>query len=220
MPGTLYAGASGFAYSSWRGDFYPADARPEEFLSRYAERLNSVELHGAFRRLPAAEQFRRWGDQTPASFRFAVKISWRISHRGDVSLVPTFSERARALGDRLGPIYVKLERARDDGFLALLLDSLDPDFQYAVALDHPTWEGSTADDALDAAGVARIGRLDGTPPFRYLRLRDTPYDDAALASWAERLRPLLQSGLDVYCYSRHEDEPHAPLAAERLARLV
>jgi uncharacterized protein YecE (DUF72 family) len=220
VSGTLYAGSSGFSYPSWRGGFYPRDARPDELLARYAERLNSVELHGAFRRLPAAEQFRRWGGQTPASFRFAVKMSWRISHGGDVSLVPTFCERVRALGDRLGPVYVKLERARDDGFLTLLLDSLDPAFRYAVALDHPSWEGSAADDALDAAGVARIGRLDGTAPFRYLRLRDTPYDDTQLAAWAERLRPVLAGGIDVFCYFRHEDEPHAPLAAERLLRLV
>jgi uncharacterized protein YecE (DUF72 family) len=220
MSGKLFAGTSGFSYPTWRGGFYPPDARPEDFLRRYAERLNSVELHGAFRRLPAVQQFERWAQQTPPSFRFAVKMSWRISHGGDVSLLPTFGERARALGDRLGPVYVKLERARDDGFLALLLDSLDPAFGYAFDLDHPTWVADEADPVLDRAGVARIGRLDGTAPFRYLRLRDPPYDDDALADWAERIRPLLAGGLDVYCYFRHEDEPRGALAAERLVRLL
>jgi uncharacterized protein YecE (DUF72 family) len=220
MGGTLYAGTSGFSYPTWRGGFYPRDARPEEFLQRYAERLNSVELHGAFRRLPAVEQFERWAAQTPAEFRFAVKMSWRISHRGDVSLLPTFGERAGTLGDRLGPIYVKLERARDDGFLTLLLDSLDPAFGYAVALDHPSWEGADVDAALDEAGVARINRLEGTAPFRYLRLREPPYDDDELEAWAARIRPLLTTGLDVYCYFRHEDEPRGAIDAERLLRLV
>jgi uncharacterized protein YecE (DUF72 family) len=220
MSGALYTGTSGFSYPTWRGGFYPRDARPEEFLSRYSERLNSVELHGAFRRLPPALQFERWAEQTPPSFRFAVKLSRRISHGGDVSLLPTFCERARALGDRLGPIYVKLERPRDDGFLGLLLDSLDPAFGYAVALDHPSWEGGEVDAALDAAGVARIGRLEGTAPFRYVRLREPPYDDAALADWAARIRPLLARDLDVYCYFRHEDEPRGALDAERLSSLV
>jgi uncharacterized protein YecE (DUF72 family) len=149
-----------------------------------------------------------------------VKLSRRISHGGDMSLLPTFCERARALGDRLGPIYVKLERARDEGFLALLLDSLDPAFGYAVALDHPTWEACDVDEVLDAAGVARIGRLEGTAPFRYLRLREPPYDDATLELWAARIRPLLAAGLDVYCYFRHEDEPRGALDAERLSKLV
>jgi hypothetical protein len=40
-----YVGASGFSYPTWKPDFYPADARPEEFLRRYAERLPSVELN-------------------------------------------------------------------------------------------------------------------------------------------------------------------------------
>jgi uncharacterized protein YecE (DUF72 family) len=218
--GALYAGTSGFSYATWRGGFYPRDARPEEFLSRYSERLDSVELHGAFRRLPAVAQFERWAEQTPPSFRFSVKLSRRISHGGDMSLLPTFCERARALGDRLGPIYVKLERPRDDGFLALLLDSLDPAFRYAVALDHPTWAAGDVDERLDAAGVARINRLEGTAPFRYLRLREPPYDDDALEAWAARLRPLLAAGLDVYCYFRHEDEPRGALDAERLSKLV
>ena len=221
VSGTLYAGTSGFSYPTWRGGFYPPDARPEDFLRRYAERLNSVELHGAFRRLPAVQQFERWAQQTPPPFRFAVKMSWRISHGGDVSLLPTFCERARALGDRLGPIYVKLERARDDGFLALLLDSLDPALGYAFDFDHPTWaEADEVDGALDETGVARIGRLEGTASFRYLRLREPPYDDAALAEWADRIRPLLAGGLDVYCYFRHEDDPRGALAAERLLDLL
>ena len=144
------------------------------------------------------QQFERWAQQTLPPFRFAVKMSWRISHGGDVSLLPTFCERARALGDRLGPIYVKLERARDEGFLALLLDSLDPALGYAFDFDHPTWaEADEVDGALDETGVARIGRLEGTASFRYLRLREPPYDDAALAEWAERIRPLLAGGLDV-----------------------
>ena len=40
-----YVGASGFSYPSWKPGFYPADAKPPEFLRRYAERLPSVELN-------------------------------------------------------------------------------------------------------------------------------------------------------------------------------
>ena len=68
--------------------------------------------------------------------------------------------------------------------------------------------------------MVRVDELEADAPFRYLRLRDTPYDEAELASWAERLRPLLAAGIDVYCYFRHEDEPTAPRYAERLLGLV
>ena len=52
--------------------------------------------------------------------------------------------------------------------------------------------------------------------FRYLRLREPPYSDQALREWAERLRPLLDGGVDVYTYFKHEDEPTAPAYAARL----
>ena len=65
-----------------------------------------------------------------------------------------------------------------------------------------------------------VNALEGEAPFRYLRLREPPYDDADLAGWAERLRPLLDEGVRVYCYFKHEDEPTGPLYAERLLELL
>jgi uncharacterized protein YecE (DUF72 family) len=41
-----------------------------------------------------------------------------------------------------------------------------------------------------------------------------------LAEWADRIRPLAASGIEVYCYFKHEDEPEAPRAAERLLSLL
>ena len=67
-------GTSGFGYSSWRPAFYPAEARPEEFLRLYAERLPSVELNVTGYRLPSEEQFRRWAAAAPDGFTFAVKM--------------------------------------------------------------------------------------------------------------------------------------------------
>jgi len=66
----------------------------------------------------------------------------------------------------------------------------------------------------------RVNSLEGEAPFRYLRLREPPYDEAAIAAWAERLRPLLDEGVPVYCYFKHEDEPTGPLYAERLLELL
>ena len=61
---------------------------------------------------------------------------------------------------------------------------------------------------------------DGDAPFRYLRLREPPYDDAGLQRWADRLRPLLEQGTHLYVYFKHEDEPTAPAYARRLMELL
>jgi uncharacterized protein YecE (DUF72 family) len=140
--------------------------------------------------------------------------------RGRVERVGEFCRAVRALGDRLGPIRVKVPQARDDGFLLLLLDSLDPDLLVALDFRHETWAAPEIDASLRERGVVRVNELEAIASFRYLRLRQPPYDDAALAAIAADVRPALEAGADVYAYFRHEDEPTAPTYAERLLRLV
>jgi uncharacterized protein YecE (DUF72 family) len=213
VPG-LYVGTSGWSYPTWRGGFYPEKARPAEFLRFYSERFSSVELNTSFYQLPAEEQFRAWAEQTPPDFRFAVKMTGRITHSGRLGLVGTFCERVRLLGERLGPVLVQLPetRPRDDGFLALLLGSLDPELEVAFEFRHESWAGADV--------PVTVNSLEGEAPFRYLRLREPPYDDAALKALAERLRPLLDRGIRIYCYFKHEDEPTGPAYAERLLELL
>ena len=42
MTARLYAGASGWSYPTWKPGWYPADAKPPDFLAYYAARLPTV----------------------------------------------------------------------------------------------------------------------------------------------------------------------------------
>jgi uncharacterized protein YecE (DUF72 family) len=204
-----YVGTSGFSYASWKPGFYPADARPEEFLARYAERLPSVELNTTGYRLPGEGHFLRWAEQTPETFRFAPKLQgWATRSLG------TFEERVRMLGPRLGPIRVAVQQSADPGFLTLLLGSLDPSTRVAFDFRHESWNG------LDVSPGVRVNDWEADAPFRYLRFRDPPYTDDDLRGFAERIAPLLAEGIEVFAYFRHEDEPTAPAYAERLLALL
>jgi uncharacterized protein YecE (DUF72 family) len=203
-----YVGTSGWSYPSWRGDFYPAGADPKTFLSFYAERLDTVELNTTGYRLPAEEQFTRWAEQTPDGFRFAVKMP--VTRRLDG--IGTFVERTGLLRDRLGPLRVVVQSARDDGLLTFLQGSLPPELEVAYDFRHESWAG------VDVP--VRVNDLESEAPFRYFRLRDPPYDDAALREWAARIRPLLEAGTRIFCYFKHEDEPTAPRYAQRLLELL
>jgi uncharacterized protein YecE (DUF72 family) len=205
--GRLWAGSSGWSYGSWRPDFYPSGLAPDRFLSFYAGRLPSVELNSTGYRLPSEEQFSRWAGQVPDGFRFAVKLPPRAL-RG----LGTFEERVRLLGDRLGPVRVVVESPRDDGLLALLLGSTG--LQLALDLRDPSW------DAADVSPAVRVGDWEADAPFRYLRFREPPYAESQLAELAERIRPLLAAGIDVFAYFRHEDAPDAPGYASTLLALV
>jgi uncharacterized protein YecE (DUF72 family) len=216
----LYVGTSGFSYPSWRGGFYPADARPNEFLRHYTARLPSVELNSTFYQLPSEEQFERWAAETPPTFRFAVTMSRRATGRGRIEGVEAFCQSVRALGDRLGPIRIKVPQARDDGFLLLLLGSLPDDLRFVLDFRDGSWDDPQVAAQVDARGIARVNDEGGAAPFRYVRLREPPYDDAELAAWAARFRELADAGTEVYAYFRHEDDPRGALYAERVLALA
>jgi uncharacterized protein YecE (DUF72 family) len=203
-------GTSGWSYPSWRPGFYPAGLDPSEFLGFYAERFATVELNTTGYRLPGEDQFRRWAEQAPTGFEFAPKLPGHRLRGLDV-----FEARVRALGDRLGPVRISLKSARDEGALELLLGSLDPSLRLAFDLEHPSWDG--VEERLAAAGAVRVNDLAHPAPFRYLRLREPPYDERALRDLAARLRDLSEP---AYVYFRHEDEPTAPAYAELLLELL
>ena len=207
-----YVGTSGWSYPTWKPGFYPADAKPADFLAHYASRFQTVELNTTGYRLPSEEQFERWAAQTPPGFLFSPKLnSYRTTDAG------TFEERVRRLGDRLGPIRVVVGYARDEGLLALMLGSLDPALRLAFDFRHESWAGIESNLPENAV---RVNDLEAETPFRYLRFRDPPYDDAALAELAAQLRPLHENGVQLLCYFRHEDKPSAPAYAERLRALL
>ena len=205
-----YVGTSGWSYPSWRPGFYASGTKPSEFLGRYAERLPSVELNSTGYRIPAEEQFGRWAEQTPDTFRFAVKMQ-----AYQLRQAATFEERVRLLGERLGPIRILVTQARDEGFLTFALGSLDPALRIAFDFRHDSWAGIELPE-----NAVRINELESKAPFRYLRFRDPPYDEDALEALAGRIRPLLAEGIRVYAYFKHEDEPSAPQYAQQLLELL
>jgi uncharacterized protein YecE (DUF72 family) len=193
-------GTSGWSYPSWRPGFYPAGARPEEFLAHYAQRFDTVELNTTGYRLPSEDQFRRWAEAVPDGFRFAPKLALTRLDR-----VPVFVERVALLGDRLGPIRITVQSVRDEGLLSYVVGSVDPGLELAFDFRHDSWEG--------IEGVVTVNDF-GADPFRYIRLREPPYADEEIRELSGRLRD------PAYVYFRHEDEPTAPAYAARLLELV
>ena len=208
----LYVGTSGWSYPTWRPEFYPAGTKNEDFLRHYSARFPTVELNTTGYRLPREELFERWAAQTPPGFMFAPKMN---AYRN--LNTATFEERVSLLGDRLGPIRAVVTWARDEGLLELILGSFDPETRLAFDFRHDSWDGIETDLPPNAV---RVNALEGAAPFRYIRLREPPYDDEQLEEWAARLRPLVEQEKEVYCYLRHEDEPTAPRYASRLIELV
>ena len=231
---TLYAGTSGFAYSSWKPAFYPQKLKSADFLAHYATRLNCVEINYTFRRLPSASTLQTWVEATPPGFVFAVKANMRITH----ILRLKNAEQATALffkmidplrtSRRLGPVLFQLPPAMKCD-VALLRDylALLPEGQrYAFEFRHTSWLADPVYDALRARNislcVAESERLEIpeiiTADFVYYRLRKPDYTEADIDIFASRSKVLLSTNRDLYLMFKHEETPEGALNAEKLLK--
>ena len=102
MP-NLYAGTSGFAYPSWKPDFYPDKLPSKKFLGYYSGRLNAVEVNYTFRRLPSVISRRAYSTTRAGCPNFRKR-------RGSRSSRPPvrWEKRGRSPGDgRFGSANTK-----------------------------------------------------------------------------------------------------------------
>ncbi len=221
MTGKLYAGASGFSYPSWKGGFYPADAKAEDFLRLYSERVNAVELNNTFYRVPPGGSVRPLGGAGPGRLPLRGDGQQAADLASGASRAWTSSAAWRAASATgWGRCASRCRRRATTGSSGSCWTRSTRRSPVALDFRHGSWDDPEVTARLDERGVARAGAWDGAADFRYLRLREPPYDEAALAALADRVRPLVTAGVDVYAFFRHEDEPTAPLYAERLRALV
>ena len=222
----LRVGTSGFAYKEWKGSFYPEKIQPADMLAAYASKLSAVEINNTFYRMPKREVVAQWASQVPEAFRFAVKVSQRITHRKrlkDVSEeLDYLLSVLEPLGDRLGTLLVQLPPFLrcDVARLEAFLDALDGRARAALEFRHESWLDVPVMQCLRDRGAALVvsetedgaGPLEALAEFGYLRLRRTDYTEASLREWWQRVRPLAWS--ELFVFFKHEDEAGGPAWAD------
>ena len=225
----LIAGASGYSFKEWRGDFYPADMKPEGMLAWYAERLPTVEINNTFYQMPKTAVLENWSRAAPQDFRFAIKASRRITHMARLKAetaadsVAYLYKNLAALGAKRGPVlfqlppFMKKDLPRLDEFLKLLPQGHHAAFEFR----NDSWFADDVYDSLRRAGASlcHSEREDNAPPplvetapWGYVRLRLETYSDQDLRQWSERLAAT--QWRQIYVYFMHE--PTAPRYARTL----
>jgi len=230
----LFAGASGFAYKSWKPGFYPADLPATRFLEHYASRLNAVEINYTFRRNPSPAAIEKWAAATGEGFRFCFKAPMRITHvlrlhnAGEAAEFFLRSIDPLRVLNRLGAVLFQLPPQFRAGLdrLQSFLDELPRDLRYAFEFRHPSWFDPKVYRALESRNVclcrAESEKLETpevmTADFVYLRLRKPNYTAADRRVIQEEAAGLLASGKDVFLFFKHEETPEGALYAEEMLR--
>jgi uncharacterized protein YecE (DUF72 family) len=166
----LRVGISGWRYAGWRGVFYPEGLAQRRELEYAGQRFNSVELNGSFYSLQWPSSYRRWADETPPGFRFAVKGSRFITHMLKLRevrrpLANFFAQGILLLGPKLGPILwqfpaaMRYDRQRFESFLRLLprtmADAGGLASEHAIARPDRAWTEPLHDGPLRYAFEVR-----------------------------------------------------------------
>lgn len=107
--GRIRIGISGWRYKGWRGTFYPQDLAQRRELEFAARHFDTIEINGSFYSMQRPQSFKRWHDETPDDFVFAVKGSRYITHmlklnNAETPLANFFAQGILRLGKKLGPI--------------------------------------------------------------------------------------------------------------------
>ena len=233
--GKVYAGTSGWAYATWKPDFYPAKLASAKFLGHYATRLNTVEVNYTFRHFPTEKLLRGWMAATPPDFQFAVKANQKITHIKRLKDVAEFTaEFVAALQPldaekKLGPVlfqlppYLKCDVALLKDFMSGLPRNLRSAFEFR----HVSWFTDEVYEAMRGANVAlcqaESEKLETpdvqTADFVYLRLRKEDYSARTTKVLTEKVTEHAKKG-DVFVYFKHEDTPEGALHAEGLLAAV
>lgn len=235
-----FIGTSGWHYKHWRNVFYPIDLPEKDFLSYYSQKFKTVEINNSFYRLPEAQTFAQWREQTPEGFLFAIKSNRYITHmkklKDPISPLKKMFDAAASLEPKSGPFLFQMPPRwkKNTTRLEEFLRSLPDEYRYTFEFRDEDWFADDIYNALSEKGAAFcIYDLNGclsplivTTDFVYIRLHGPGgpyqgmYSNQELDEWESRIRQWNRAGKDVYCYFDNDQNGYAVTNADILQNML
>ena len=226
----LFVGTSGWAYPSWKPEFYPEKLAQKNFLQYYSTQLNTVEVNFTFRQLVKDTTIQKWIAETPAGFRFGVKAHQVITHikrlKKTEDFVPRFLSTVQPLAQagKMGPVLFQLppNLKADPALLEEFLSTLSRAVPCAFEFRHESWFSDATFDLLRkhkralcvAETEERVTPDVVTADFCYYRYRKPTYTVEERRVMVDRIREHVGQGRDVFAYFKHEETPQGAIYAK------
>jgi uncharacterized protein YecE (DUF72 family) len=245
---SLYAGTIGWSYSFWKGGFYPEKIASKDFLNFYSSKFKTVEVDNTFYRIPTAKAVLEWKRQTPENFKFSLKFPGLITHvkmlKDCEEQTRVFLERATLLEEKLGVLLLQFPPFFRKQHLPLLADYLPtlPKHRYAVEVRNKSLLSLELYSLLKEQNVALVWGWGNAPKipqieektatFLYIRwegARKTVNGmlgkvevekSSETQNWANKLKPHLESGNDIFAYFGKYYSGFPPTDTELLNNLL
>ena len=230
----LYAGTSGWAYPSWKPDFYPAKLAQTKFLQHYSTRLNAVEVNFTFRQLLKETTAQKWIAETAAGFRMSVKAHQVITHikrlKKTEDFIPRFLGTIEPLAraEKLGPLLFQLppNLKADAKLLEEFLTVLPRGVPSAFEFRHASWFTDEVFELLKSRNLAlcvaeseeRTTPDVVTADFCYYRYRKPSYSPEERRDMIRRIQEHLAAGRNVFAYFKHEETPEGAIYAVEMLK--
>jgi len=141
-------GTSGWSYKHWKGEFYPEEMKPTDYLLFYTEHFDTTEINSSFYHLPRRSTVEQWVEKTPKKFRFCPKISRYITHikrlHDPEETVARFFEVFEPMKEKMGPVLVQLPPSLKfnydvaEHFYTTLKKNFK-EYSFAMEVRHQTW---------------------------------------------------------------------------------
>ena len=232
----LYAGTSGWAYPSWKPDFYPAKLAQAKFLHYYATQLNAVEVNFTFRQLLKETTAQKWIEATPTGFRLSIKAHQVITHikrlKKTEDFIPRFLSTIEpiARAEKLGPLLFQLppNMKADATLLGEFLSVLPRAVPSVFEFRHASWFADeifsllkSGNRALCVAETEERTTPDVvTADFCYYRYRKSNYAPDERLAMVDRIREHLDQGRNVFAYFKHEETPEGAIYAVEVLKEI
>jgi len=232
----LYAGTSGWAYPTWKPDFYPAKLPQKNFLKHYTSQLNTVEVNFTFRQLLKETTAQKWIAESPEGFLFGVKAHQVITHikrlTNTADFIPRFLSTIEPLAraEKLGPLLFQLppNMKIDVRVLEEFLVTVPRTVPSAFEFRHDSWFKDEVFALLKAHNRAlcvaeteeRVTPDVVTSDFVYYRFRKPTYTPGERRTMIARIQEHLEAGRNVFAYFKHEETPQGALYAVEVLNQV
>ena len=211
---SIYIGIGGWVYPDWRDNFYPKGLSQKKELEYASSKLTGIEINGTYYGSQKPESFRKWHDETPKDFVFALKgprfaTNRRVLAEAGDSIERFFDSGVTELKDKQGPVNWQFMATKTfdpkdfEAFLKLLPKKVNGRaIRHAVEVRHDSFKDRAFIDLCRKHEVGIVFGADSdfpliadvTTDFVYARIMGTQakeklgYPPKTLKTWAERAK--------------------------------